>query len=145
VDKAVQFLRVFKDYRDNAPEKVVGISEQLEPLITSLNRQQLQAQGEDNQKRTIRPPYSPVTRRYKARRGQPANRVTLRDTGDFHDSIFALFEGDEITLYADDPKAPKLVAKYGRDVLGLTTDSIDILVDRLRPAVQDKFKKDLLR
>jgi hypothetical protein len=54
VDKAVQFLRVFKDYRDNAPEKVVGISEQLEPLITSLNRQQLQARG----KITKNVPYS---------------------------------------------------------------------------------------
>jgi hypothetical protein len=114
-------------------------------LLRRLTVSSYKPRGEDNQKRTIRPPYSPVTRRYKARRGQPTNRVTLRDTGDFHDSIFALFEGDEITLYADDPKAPKLVAKYGRDVLGLTTDSIDILVDRLRPAVQDKFKKDLLR
>lgn len=137
------FVKVFKEYRDNGAEQAVKSAEPLERDITALNVAQMNQAGTDNTGRAITPSYTANTVAYKRRKGQPANRVTLRDTGDFHDSVFAVFEGDEITLYADDEKTPKLIAKYGTDVLGLDQDSIKKLIEQLRPIMQDDFAKKI--
>lgn len=65
-------------------------------------------------------PYTPKTIEIKEIKGQPTNRVTLRDTGDFHASFRLIIENDKFTITADDFKTEGLIRKYGRQILGLT-------------------------
>lgn len=139
------FVDVLREYVNNPGEVAVRDAAQLEQLVTSLNRAQLQNSGTDNQSRVIRPAYTRRTVQIKRAKGQPTNRVTLRDTGDFHDSIKADFTGDEITLSATDPKTRELLAKYGPEVLGLDDASVDLLTQRLLPIMQAELRKRLAR
>lgn len=67
-------------------------------------------------------PYSPYTVQIKREKGQPVDRVTLRDTGEFHSSFHIIYErdGESFSIAARDPKSRELEERYGDDILGLT-------------------------
>ena len=73
-------------------------------------------------------PYSPVTIEEKRMRGQPYNRVTLRDTGDFESSFYIRYSGDSFEITASDGKTDDLVRKYGKEIFGLNRDNLDELI-----------------
>lgn len=73
-------------------------------------------------------PYSPITIEYKRAKGQPVNRVTLRDTGDFHASFYLTVEADKFRIYAGDEKTARLVQKYGAGIFGLTPQNIGVML-----------------
>ena len=68
-------------------------------------------------------PYTPKTIELKEIKGQPTNRVTLRDTGDFYASFKIITEPDKFTIIATDYKTDGLIRKYGRQILGLTDEN----------------------
>ena len=81
-------------------------------------------------------PYSPVTIQIKREKGQPTNRVTLRDEGDFHYSFFIEFTDDGFEIKASDWKARNLVANYGETILGLTNENFrDLAVNYVAPEI----------
>src|SRR6056297_3556091 len=102
------------------------------------------ARGERADSQPIRPAYTAFTRAIKQQKGQPTNRVTLRDTGDFHRSVFVTFRKGEFELQASDVKSPSLTRKYGNQVLGLTAGSIAKLGARIKPVVQKEARKRVL-
>ena len=61
-------------------------------------------------------------------RGQPYNRVTLRDTGDFESSFYIRYSGDSFEITASDGKTDDLVRKYGKEIFGLNRDNLDELI-----------------
>ena len=65
--------------------------------IADMNRAQLWA-GKDSSNTKMSPPYAKSTKKRKARKGQPTNRITLKDAGDFHASITAKAERDALVL-----------------------------------------------
>ena len=65
-------------------------------------------------------PYSPMTVEIKKEKGQPYNRVTLQDTGEFHASFYVDVRADEFEIMASDWKTEKLARQYGDDIFGLT-------------------------
>jgi hypothetical protein len=73
-------------------------------------------------------PYSPVTIAIKEAKGQPTNRVTLRDEGDFESSFFLEVGDKQFEIRASDFKTEDLIRKYGRQILGLTDENIAILI-----------------
>lgn len=73
-------------------------------------------------------PYSPVTIAIKEAKGQPTNRVTLRDEGDFESSFFLEVGDKQFEIKASDFKTEDLIRKYGRQILGLTDENIAILI-----------------
>lgn len=73
-------------------------------------------------------PYSPVTIEIKEAKGQPTNRVTLRDEGDFESSFFLEVGDKQFEIKASDFKTEDLIKKYGRQILGLTDENIAILI-----------------
>lgn len=73
-------------------------------------------------------PYSPVTIAIKEAKGQPTNRVTLRDEGDFESSFFLEVGDKQFEIKASDFKTEDLTRKYGRQILGLTDENIAILI-----------------
>ena len=73
-------------------------------------------------------PYSPVTIAIKEAKGQPTNRVTLRDTGDFEASFYLEVGDKQFEIKASDFKTEDLIKKYGRQILGLTDENIAALI-----------------
>jgi len=69
-------------------------------------------------------PYSPLTIEIKEAKGQPTNRVTLHDEGDFAASFYLDVGDTQFEIKAADFKTEGLVKKYGRQILGLTDENI---------------------
>ena len=64
----------------------------------------------------ITPPYTRRTVREKQQKGQPADRVTLRDKGGFYRGLYVRVEGNNVVAGSTDPKADDLQDKYGADI-----------------------------
>ena len=89
-------------------------------------------------------PYSPVTIEIKEAKGQPTNRVTLRDEGDFESSFFLEVGDKKFEIKASDFKTEDLIKKYGRQILGLTDENIAILIwQYIYPDLMDEAKKQI--
>lgn len=112
-------------------------------VITSLNKQnQLYDKGINADGVSIWSyrPYSQYTIREKQRKGQPHNRVTLKDTGDFYGSFNVMADKSQFEVFATDPKTAYLRAKYG-NIFGLTQENKQILIeDYLRDKIATLVK-----
>lgn len=71
----------------------------------------------------ILPTYKDSTIEIKKSKGQPYDRVTLKDTGAFWDSINVNVATDTFLIDASDSKTQGLVKKYGDKILGLSDAS----------------------
>ena len=86
-------------------------------------------------------PYAPLTIGIKRSKGQPSDRVTLRDNGDFHGSFFVKFGSDGLAMDTTDSKRDKLVRKYGKQIFGLTPESKTYVSNEiLKPELLDEIK-----
>lgn len=85
--------------------------------------------------------YANVTKQIKAQKGQPTDRITLKDTGEFYQSFRVDVREGVITINADAQKDDtNLFDEWGVDILGLTEESIK----RLKPLVIENYKKYIL-
>lgn len=102
-----------------------------EYVITDMNSEdQLYEQGINRLGVNIMDyaPYSPLTIEIKKEKGQPYNRVTLRDEGDFEQSFYVEADRQQFTIKAADWKTEDLIQRYGRQILGLTEENKIILI-----------------
>jgi hypothetical protein len=109
--------------------------------------EQLFKEGENALGVTIRSyqPYSPVTISIKQKKGQPTNRVTLRDTEAFHKSFFVYADNKAVWFKATDKKAQKLYDKYG-EIFGLTVENRNkVAWDMLYPLLMVELKFALFK
>lgn len=115
---------------DPTIEKVVQTSER---FIVKMNAEQMNA-GQLSTGQSIRPSYAPATIQYKKRKGQPFDRVTLRDTGNFHFSqlkAIARYKDFVIdTSLSGSRPYGFLMSKYGEDILGLNDKNKKELVNK---------------
>lgn len=118
-----------------------------EAYIVDLNaEEQLYEQGVNSLGVSISDyaPYSPVTIEIKKAKGQPTNRITLRDEGDFESSFFLEVGQNQFEIKASDWKTEELIKKYGRQILGLTNENIEKLIwDFIYPDLLSKLKNEL--
>jgi len=123
--------------------KVIDLSVPYEAEIAQMNTDRLYKLGEytDGSKIADRKPYRPLTVRLKRAKGQPTNRVTLRDTGDFHGSFYVRFERNKFIVLASDVKTQKLVKKYGHEIFGLTDEDFEKLRGLIYGDLLDEFKR----
>lgn len=105
--------------------------------IINFNHEQLQG-GEDALGQTIFTiggnPYRPFTVKIKRAKGQPTNRVTLYDTGEFYDTfeVKILKDGYEITANfkkGSDDIRDNFSSQF--DFLGLTDESLTEFVNEI--------------
>lgn len=90
-------------------------------------------------------PYRPLTIAIKEEKGQPTNRVTLRNTGDFESSFYIEVGDRQFEIKASDWKTEALIKKYGRQILGLTDENILSLIwDYIYPDLMKKAKEVIL-
>jgi hypothetical protein len=112
--------------------------------VLELDNQAQLEEGLDSNNRDITPEYTPFTVQEKQEAGQPYDRVTLRDSGDFYRSIVAQVRGEAITMEASDEKTQELQQKYGRDILGLSEEAVDEFRDDVvRPELEFKAREAL--
>ena len=140
IDEKVQALRRFKDRVD---EIIIEEAKKQEEEILIMVKQEQLFQGIDAQGRQISPPYAESTIKRKIKKGQPTDRVTLKDTGFFYFSFFIDYQPKEFTIQAEDIKTIFLLARYGLDILGLTPDNIDKLSGLIRPELLKRLKGEL--
>lgn len=113
-------------------------------VIEDLQTAQMDA-GLDSEGKRIEPDYSPFTVQIKRAKGQPYDRVTLKDSGSFHAGMFLTGgANNQFSIGSRDPKSKKLQDKYGEEIFGLNEDSQQQLIDdHLRPELPERVKKVL--
>lgn len=139
IDNIVTKLEKIKVDRDKI---VLDTIQMFETFVIDQNRKQLFA-GIDGKGNQIVPEYTDKTYDIKISVGQPADRVTLKDTGDFYASIFIDYGTKYIYFDANDSKTNDLIDKYGGSILGLTESSIEILKKKIKSTLQTKIKSYL--
>lgn len=140
-------LRDFNDKLTNG-EYIAQIIIDNEPFIVDMNAEvQLYEQGENALGMSIADyqPYRPLTIRIKEEKGQPTNRVTLRDEGEFESSFFIEVGNESFTIKASDFKTEELVKKYG-EIMGLNTEHrAELIWEYIYPEIMDKLKEKLAK
>ncbi len=103
-----------------------------------LNQEQMFA-GVKRDGNEIEPPYANLTVAIKQQKGQPTDRVTLKDTGAFYQGLYANLAGNRIDEGSSDPKAEKLSEKYGEEIYGLGGQyKQEFVNDSLKPKFSEK-------
>lgn len=92
----------------------------------------------------IKPGYTPHTIAIKKRKGQPTDRVTLKDTGRRDAETGVIVDGDIIRLGSDVEYDAHLEDKYTKQIWGLMAESrAQYINEDLRPAYVGKVKQSL--
>jgi len=135
---------------DSVKSTVTKIEEVINPTIQDvLNRaanliKDLQTQdqmfdkGQKSTGLSITPSYAQSTISIKQKKGQPTDRVTLKDTGDYYESIIVDAQATQLIIRSNITYAVFLANRYGSDVLGLTVENLTNIVNQLIVPQLDK-------
>lgn len=138
-------LRKFKDLLDEELKNVILENEDV--IIQMVAENQLYEHGIEGRGIEIMSyqPYAPKTIRVKLRKGQPTDRVTLRDTGQFHESFHLEFDGDGFYIVSSDEKSKYLLKRYGDTILRITDENLKkLLREYIEPGLKQKLKEKII-
>lgn len=135
-------LRAFKDNLSMYLEDIVRDKEDV--IVSAIVDDQLYRRGINGRGEKIMSymPYTAKTIQNKKRKGQPTTRVTLRDTGAFHKSMFVVFDSEGFYITASDEKTEELIKKYGEEIFRLTDKNFTRIV---RSHIRKELVKRLKR
>jgi transcription initiation factor TFIIIB Brf1 subunit/transcription initiation factor TFIIB len=77
----------------------------------------------------------------KIEKGQPTDRVTLKDTGEYYESFDLLFNNDTIEFTSQDNY--DLIGRY-KEHLGLTTDNLQEAIQYIRAFILQQIREQIL-
>lgn len=120
---------------DLAQHALGAVREQIHLALDYNTESQLYDQGITADGKSLGE-YSPFTIEIKRQKGQPTDRVTLKDEGDFHRGFFAEADKFPVVFGSSDPKADMLQDKYG-NIFGLTADHKRAFVGDIKPYIVD--------
>lgn len=124
----------------NADEIVTETMQESAPAMEEKNREQLY-EGEKADNTEITPSYTPYTVAVKQMKGQPTDRVTLRDTGSFYQGLYVTIQGDKVVTDSLDSKTQKLEDKYGTAIFGLNDKyGFEVMQETIRPTFRAKME-----
>ena len=135
-----QMLDRFESFNpiEAAGEAMLSEKEQ----IIALNTEQLYEQGKDSEGVELSAYRWAEYAEYKRdRRGRSI--VDLYDTGAFQARFNLRVEGDLYEISRSDDKTPKLVAKYGAKIFGLTDDGKVTAWRIIRPTFVEQLRNKL--
>lgn len=121
-------------------------------LITDLNTEsQLYDEGinsEGEKLSDVAGGYSAYTIRQKELKGQPIDRVTLKDTGRFYRSFRVTFIDGDLSITAFSLKESRtgtidLRDVWGPEIIGLTEDNLDLVITVALKKVKENIKRNL--
>lgn len=137
-------LRKFKAILSQELENIILDNESI--IVEMITQQQLYEQGIEGRGIEISSyaPYAESTIRKKIKKGQPTNRVTLKDTGDFYKSLRIEFDDKGFYIVSNDFKSPYLLKKYGPTIFRLTDENLKTLIHKyIKPTLTVKLKEYL--
>lgn len=135
-------LRAFKDSLPMLLEDIVRDKEDV--IVSAIADDQLYRRGINGKGEKIMDymPYTARTIKNKKRKGQPTTRVTLRDTGAFHESMYVVFDSEGFYITAGDEKTQDLVEKYGEEIFRLTDKNFTrIIRSHIRKELVKRLKQ----
>ena len=135
-------LRAFKDDLPNVLEDAIYACE--DSIVSAIANDQLYRRGVDGDDVKIASyaPYAPRTIARKLKKGQPIKRVTLRDTKEFHDSMFVVVDSEGFYVTATSYKTPFLEKKYGPKIFRLTNKNLTRIINsHIRKEITKKLKQ----
>lgn len=135
-------LRAFKDNLPMYLEDIIHDKEDV--IVSAIADDQLYRRGINGQGKKIMDymPYTARTIQNKKRKGQPTTRVTLRDTGAFHESMYVVFDSEGFYVTASDEKTENLIKKYGEVIFRLTDKNLTrILHSHIRKELVKRLKR----
>lgn len=146
VDAIQDKLQRLKEFQANANKYAVDAVIENDNIVLDMNfDEQLQEEGVNRNDVPIMDyqPYSPATEFIKAQKGQPYDRVTLHDEGDFAGDGEVVRVNDETAeIVSRDAKSESLQDKYGKEILGLKEDNMTELKEYyVKPYLQEKLKE----
>lgn len=144
MDKITNIIKKLTDFLANIDTYFSEATEEAEDTIIDMNITQLYDAGENRTGAKIKPEYSPVTVAIKKKKGQPTNRVTLRDTFEWQASFYVDYYPDGFEIKASDWKTEVLTRKYGEEILGLQDDMVKQLCDSFYAPYLSTTLKNLL-
>ena len=145
ISNLVYRLREFKDIlSEELKDEIMKYEDVIVQMIT---KDQLYDQGIEGRGISIMSyrPYTAKTIKIKQKKGQPHDRVTLRDTGEFYESLHVEFDNEGFYVTSTDDKAKYLLARYGKTIFRLTNENFsELLRDYIKPSLREKLKKRIL-
>lgn len=88
--------------------------------------------------------YASSTIKYKKSKGQPYDRVTLIDHGDFYETYRFTAMKNGFDLFMDGKKEnTDLFRRYGKDVLGLTDHSLDVISELVKYGIIEYIQNEV--
>ncbi len=82
----------------------------------------------------------------KIQKGQPYDRVTLKDTGAFYESFRVMWDNGDMVITSNPIKdGSDLLKQWGRDIIGLTDESLAKLREKALPILIRYTKEQLLK
>lgn len=144
IDNLAYRLRKFDEVLGRELVKAVLSNE--EEIIEAITQDQLYNRGVDGDDVEIMSykPYAPSTIKKKIKKGQPYDRVTLRDTGKWYKSLKLVYDVDGFILVSTDNKHKYLVERYGPKILKLDKANLNrVIKDKVRPILVTKLKEYL--
>lgn len=146
LDRVKRKLNSIVKLDENKILRQILSSTELQEEIIYLNTiSQLFEQGEDKLGRrldSIGGGYSPYTIQIKQSKGQPIDRVTLKDTGAFYDSFKVVVADSYIEIIANPLKDGKDInQEWGGYVIGLQPENMRKIIDEVRQKYLEIVKR----
>lgn len=139
--------RVVREMKSSINPIIKETFEQNELIIKDFQvNKQLFEKGEDSKGSIIRPAYSPITIKIKKSKGQPIDRVTLKDKGKLYKSIKVVPKDDHVEITTSIEYAKYLFKKYGDDILGIQEELLrdfteQYIIPNIKKSFDDKIAK----
>lgn len=142
--KITDLIDKLENYKENINSFLESETIEVEDTILEMNIGQLYDSGENRNGQKITPGYAPETIRIKKEKGQPTNRVTLRDTFQWQSSFWIQYYEDGFEIKSSDWKTERLIQKYGEEILGLQDEAAKYLCENFYiPRLIKELKKSL--
>tara|TARA_R110000796_G_scaffold112933_2_gene224620 strand:+ start:453 stop:905 length:453 start_codon:yes stop_codon:yes gene_type:complete len=108
-------------------------------VILELQTQEQMYQGIDSKGIDIKPAYAASTIKIKRRKGQPTDRVTLFDSGEFYKSLEVIAGKNDAIIRTIISYSVFLVNKYA-DILGLDEENWTVFLEKYTiPTIKKNF------
>lgn len=89
-----------------------------------------------------REPYKASTKRYKRAKGQPTNRVTLKDTGESYKAVKVSADNQGITVDVPTKQFNYMVKKYGDSTIGVEPETLKKFIEQyVLPDIKNEFTR----
>jgi len=134
------FTRTVEDLQKSVNLSIQESVNKNKDVLKTMQTEQQMFAGQTATEEKIKPfPYAKSTINYKKRLGQPTDRITLKDTGDFYNSIEIEAKTDDFVISTQISYSIYLVEKYA-DILGITDTNLNTFVNNYTlPVIKQNF------